>query len=532
MFAYMEDFDLGLRIRAAGWRVIGAPGAVGVHLGSATYGHHSASQRRHGGFSRGYLLRRYGVLRGRAALRALLTEAVAAWGRDHVARSGRAPRPPRPLARRGGLPPRTPRDGDRPPHRVRTPLRLRLGVYGRGGMSSAGPRCPICGATLPDPAIVAPDGSTGPGRAPCARCVACGAGVTSPKSATSNSGVYPDEYGPYRSESARSSAWRRGWSERGRAGGDARCPARGAARPPRRSRSRHRLRPGNASAALIAGGWAMAGVEPRHRRAPPPQPRIDARNGTSRRSASSPTIMTPRCSATGWNTLTIRWTRCGACGRARPQRPRADHVSKFGCWQARRFGGFSFTWTCRATAATRRGLAGARAVGRGAEFVSISTSSSTSGCCVAPVRSSAVACARGFRLRAAMGLCTLASRSRLPSMAPRWRRQLMPSRKGLSDRRRLLLVTYYQPRCRSSAGPVERLARQMRKLGRALDRPSGTYRALPTDGDRGVARTADMISSARSPGCSPPRWRVRARRYVASRARRILRRVVTPTPIC
>ena len=134
MFAYMEDFDLGLRIRAAGWRVIGAPGAVGVHLGSATYGHRSASQRRHGGFSRGYLLRRYGVLRGRAALRALLTEAVVGVGdaimsRDLAALRGR-------LAgwrAAGGLPPRTPPPMAAIDPRIgfRTSLRLRLGVYGR-----------------------------------------------------------------------------------------------------------------------------------------------------------------------------------------------------------------------------------------------------------------------------------------------------------------------------------------------------------------------------------------------------------------
>ncbi len=134
MFAYMEDFDLGLRIRAAGWRVVGAPEAVGVHLGSATHGHRSARQRRHGGFSRGYLLRRYGVLRGRAAGRAVLTEAIVSFGdllisRDAAALRGRLAgwRAAR------GLPARTP-----PPAAtidadigLRASLALRLGVYGR-----------------------------------------------------------------------------------------------------------------------------------------------------------------------------------------------------------------------------------------------------------------------------------------------------------------------------------------------------------------------------------------------------------------
>ena len=73
---YMEDVDLGLRLRIAGWRSVAEPNAVGVHLGSATLGHRSASQRRYAGFGRGYMLRRYGLLRGRAAPRALGTEAV------------------------------------------------------------------------------------------------------------------------------------------------------------------------------------------------------------------------------------------------------------------------------------------------------------------------------------------------------------------------------------------------------------------------------------------------------------------------
>jgi GT2 family glycosyltransferase len=72
--AYMEILDLALRLRAAGWRAACAPEAVGVHLGSQTYGRRSADQRRLAGFSRGYLLRRYGVLRRGAAVRALLTE--------------------------------------------------------------------------------------------------------------------------------------------------------------------------------------------------------------------------------------------------------------------------------------------------------------------------------------------------------------------------------------------------------------------------------------------------------------------------
>jgi N-acetylglucosaminyl-diphospho-decaprenol L-rhamnosyltransferase len=78
--AYMEILDLALRLRSAGWSAAQAPDAVGVHLGSVTYGRRSPHQRRLAGFSRGYLLRRYGVLRRRVAPRALLTEALVVAG--------------------------------------------------------------------------------------------------------------------------------------------------------------------------------------------------------------------------------------------------------------------------------------------------------------------------------------------------------------------------------------------------------------------------------------------------------------------
>lgn len=80
-FAYGEDVDLALRLRALGWRAAAAPGARGVHLGGASFGVGSPLQRRLGGFARGFLLRRYGVLRSRAVVRALVIEAlVVGWG--------------------------------------------------------------------------------------------------------------------------------------------------------------------------------------------------------------------------------------------------------------------------------------------------------------------------------------------------------------------------------------------------------------------------------------------------------------------
>lgn len=94
IFGYMDDFDFALRLRTAGWETTLAADAVAVHLGSATYGHRSFDQRRKAGFGRAYLLRRYGVLRSRAVLRALLTEGIVVVGdltlsRDIAAFAGR-----------------------------------------------------------------------------------------------------------------------------------------------------------------------------------------------------------------------------------------------------------------------------------------------------------------------------------------------------------------------------------------------------------------------------------------------------------
>jgi N-acetylglucosaminyl-diphospho-decaprenol L-rhamnosyltransferase len=81
LFAYGEDVDLGLRLRAAGWRAEAAPDARGVHLGGATAGVDSPWQRELAGFARGFLIRRWGVLASAAAPRALLMDAlVVGWG--------------------------------------------------------------------------------------------------------------------------------------------------------------------------------------------------------------------------------------------------------------------------------------------------------------------------------------------------------------------------------------------------------------------------------------------------------------------
>ena len=94
IFLYGEDLDAVLRLRAAGWETALVPEAVAVHVGGASTGRRSRWQRRQFAWARGYLLRRWGVLRTRAAARTLLLEAAVAVGdlfasRDLAALTGR-----------------------------------------------------------------------------------------------------------------------------------------------------------------------------------------------------------------------------------------------------------------------------------------------------------------------------------------------------------------------------------------------------------------------------------------------------------
>ncbi len=138
IFAYLEDLDLALRLRAAGWETALALDAVAIHVGSATLGHRSAEQRRKIGHARAYLLRRYGVLRSRTALRALATEAIvvagdAAFAHDLQALAGRL-EGWRAAAGRAPLPAPPPHAVDRRIGLLDS-LRLRRGIYlapGRG----------------------------------------------------------------------------------------------------------------------------------------------------------------------------------------------------------------------------------------------------------------------------------------------------------------------------------------------------------------------------------------------------------------
>ncbi len=81
IFLYYEDLDLALRIAAGGGRCRLASGARALHAYSASLGAASGAKYARTGWSRGYMLRRYGVMRDPAlAVRALACEAAIGGG--------------------------------------------------------------------------------------------------------------------------------------------------------------------------------------------------------------------------------------------------------------------------------------------------------------------------------------------------------------------------------------------------------------------------------------------------------------------
>jgi N-acetylglucosaminyl-diphospho-decaprenol L-rhamnosyltransferase len=81
IFLYYEDLDLALRIAAAGGRCRLAGGARALHAYSPGLGAGSGAKYARTGWSRGYMLRRYGVMRDpRLAARVLATEGAIGGG--------------------------------------------------------------------------------------------------------------------------------------------------------------------------------------------------------------------------------------------------------------------------------------------------------------------------------------------------------------------------------------------------------------------------------------------------------------------
>ncbi len=89
IFLYYEDLDLALRMRAAGASCRLAPDARALHAYSASLGAKSGEKYFRTGWSRGYMLRRYGVMaRPRDAARVLATEGVICAGQLLMDRTG------------------------------------------------------------------------------------------------------------------------------------------------------------------------------------------------------------------------------------------------------------------------------------------------------------------------------------------------------------------------------------------------------------------------------------------------------------
>jgi N-acetylglucosaminyl-diphospho-decaprenol L-rhamnosyltransferase len=88
LFAYQEDVDLVLRMRLAGGRCRLSTDARGFHEHSSTLGSGSARKDYLMGFGRGYLLRKWGVLRTpRRAATALAADAVICAGQAAIDRN-------------------------------------------------------------------------------------------------------------------------------------------------------------------------------------------------------------------------------------------------------------------------------------------------------------------------------------------------------------------------------------------------------------------------------------------------------------
>jgi N-acetylglucosaminyl-diphospho-decaprenol L-rhamnosyltransferase len=90
IFLYYEDLDLALRLRAMGGACRLAAGARALHAYSASLGAGGGEKYARTGWSRGYMLRRYGVMsRPGLALRALACEAAICAGQLAIDRTAK-----------------------------------------------------------------------------------------------------------------------------------------------------------------------------------------------------------------------------------------------------------------------------------------------------------------------------------------------------------------------------------------------------------------------------------------------------------
>ena len=92
IFIYLEDVDLALRAAAAGMSCLLARDARARHAYSSSLGSRSGAKYERTGWSRGYLLRRYGIAKRPAAARALLVEGAICAGQLVQHRTGKGVR--------------------------------------------------------------------------------------------------------------------------------------------------------------------------------------------------------------------------------------------------------------------------------------------------------------------------------------------------------------------------------------------------------------------------------------------------------
>lgn len=87
IFAYFEDVDLALRMREQGWSCRLVADAQGTHHHSATLGSGSPEKNYLMGFARGYLLRKWRVMRPRRAAAILARDMMIAGGQGVIDRN-------------------------------------------------------------------------------------------------------------------------------------------------------------------------------------------------------------------------------------------------------------------------------------------------------------------------------------------------------------------------------------------------------------------------------------------------------------